>query len=303
LQSQWLSQFNECGSFTNRFTYNLFLFCYTITHPTPKKVIYFKHNDVADLEKVLKQVETEDKKTGRDVTLQRRFIVSEGLFKVDGTIAPLKSLVDLKNRFGYRLILDECLSFGVLGKTGRGLTEHFDLPVTEVEMIILSLEHGFASIGGLCLGNIEVVDHQRLSGAGYCFSAAAPPFVSTVALKSLNILKAEPKLITQLEKNAELVNKLTSDVCGAYLSVLSDKKSPILIASLTESAVKKATEDVADVLQNIARECLSRGVYIAVTDQHVRVVVRSSLSEKQIKEAVNTLKEACVACVGKVNKK
>ena len=69
----------------------------------------------------------------------------------------------------YRLILDETLSFCVLGPTGRGLTEHLGLPVMEVDILVVTLEYGLASVGGLCLGSTEVVDHQRLSGAGYCF--------------------------------------------------------------------------------------------------------------------------------------
>lgn len=257
---------------------------------------------MADLERVLKSVQAEDVRSGRDVTKQRRFLVSEGLFKKDGSLAPLKQLVHLKNRFGFRLILDECLSFGVIGKTGRGLTEHCNLPVTEVDMIIVSLEHGLSSIGGLCLGNIEVVDHQRLSGAGYCFSAAAPPFVSSVALASLNILQSEPDLLVKLERNSQLVNKLTSEQCGAYLRVVSDTKSPIMIASLTDAA--SAVGNPVVLLTNVTRACMERGVYIAFDQETlcVRLVVRSSLDEKQIKKAVTALKEACVACFGKLRK-
>lgn len=269
-------------------------------------MIYFKHNDAVDLERVLKSVQSEDEKTGRDVTKQRRFLVSEGLFKSDGTVAPLRALVDLKNKYGFRLVLDECLSFGVLGKTGRGLTELCDIPVTEVDMMMVSLEHGLCSIGGVCLGSIEVVDHQRLSGAGYCFSAAAPPFVSSVALRSLNMLEKEPKLIAQLEKNSELAFNLMTDKCKAHLVVVSNKRSPIVIANLTDSVLNSLDgsqqSSVAEVLSEIAVECLSRGVYIAVTATSVRLVVRAGLSEKQIKRAVTTLKDSCAASLKQFKK-
>ena len=143
----------------------------------------------------------EDARVGRDVTKQRRFIVSEGLFKNDGSMAPLAELVRLKARYGYRLILDESLSFGALGATGRGLAEHAGVEVAEVDVVLVTMEYGLASVGGLCCGSIEVVDHQRLSGAGYCFSASAPPFVSSAATTALRMLDAEPQLVAALRGN------------------------------------------------------------------------------------------------------
>ncbi len=65
-------------------------------------------------------------------------------------------------------------------------------------MVIVTLEYALGSIGGLCLGSTEVVDHQRLSGAGYCFSASAPPFVSTAALKALEVRRLLPRICPAL---------------------------------------------------------------------------------------------------------
>jgi len=80
--------------------------------------------------------------------------------------------------------VDESFSFGTLGTTGRGAIELYGKKITEdVEIVIISLENSLASIGGMCVGDMEVVDHQRLSGAGYCFSASAPPFVAVAAME------------------------------------------------------------------------------------------------------------------------
>ena len=78
---------------------------------------------------------------------------------------PLARLVELKDKYKFRLMLDESFSFGALGATGRGVTELFDVPIARVEILTVSLAHALASIGGACVGTSEVVDHQRLSGA------------------------------------------------------------------------------------------------------------------------------------------
>jgi serine palmitoyltransferase len=139
----------------------------------------YKHNDMKDLEGILASIASDDRKKKRDATQQRRFIVTEGLFRNTGDVCPLPDILALKEKFCYRLIMDESTSFGVLGKTGRGCTEHFNLSIDSVEIITLAMDTVLASVGGVCIGTREIVDHQRLSGAGYCFSAASPPFLSS----------------------------------------------------------------------------------------------------------------------------
>mmetsp|Transcript_36656 Transcript_36656/g.47341 ORF Transcript_36656/g.47341 Transcript_36656/m.47341 type:complete len:177 (+) Transcript_36656:1140-1670(+) len=176
-------------------------------------------------------------------------------------------------------------------------------------MLMVSLENGLGAIGGLCLGNIEVVDHQRLSGAGYCFSAAAPPFVSSVALSSLDVLQKEPQLLTSLEKNSKHIHTALKEG-NEFLKVLSDEKSPILMAALSDSVVNKVAKWVENkedkqiaVLKDIVAKCFDDGVYIAVAEdtQTLRVVVRSTLKDTQIEKLVATLKEACLQVVGNQN--
>jgi len=205
------------------------------------KVVYFKHNDAADLERVLNAIAKDDRRVGRDVTKQRRFIVTEALFRCDGSVAPLGELVRLKDAFGYRLVLDESLSFGTLGATGRGLCEDSGLKATDVDISIVTLEYALASVGGVCLGSVEVVDHQRLSGAGYCFSASAPAFVSVAATQALALLEQEPQLLEALAANTARIAKAikvgapTRRVRASFLS-LALTHSPLarsLFLSLT----------------------------------------------------------------------
>jgi len=88
------------------------------------KVFFFKHNDMDSLRSVLETIKRRDKRLGTSPATQRRFIVAEGLYRHTGDLCPLRKVLELKREHKFRLMLDESLSFGVLGKTGRGLTEH-----------------------------------------------------------------------------------------------------------------------------------------------------------------------------------
>ena len=130
-------------------------------------VLYYKHNDMEDLERILNQVQEKDlRQPGK---LNRRFIITEGISEHCGDLAPLPHIVRLKQRYKYRLILDDSFALGVLGATGRGSLEHWSLDVEQCDLLCASLDHATATVGGFCIGSHQVVDHQRLSGAGYCF--------------------------------------------------------------------------------------------------------------------------------------
>jgi serine palmitoyltransferase len=176
------------------------------------------------------QVASEDKRLHRNVLEQRRFILVEGLYKNFGDLCPLPDIVALKKKYCYRLYLDQTFSFGCFGATGRGITEQFNIPLEEVDIMSVSISHALGSVGGMCVGTSEVVDHQRLSGAGYCFSASAPPFTSSAAIAALHILEKEPKLVEKLQGNARFLSKGLQKIAG--LVVTSDEISPVIHVSL-----------------------------------------------------------------------
>jgi serine palmitoyltransferase len=249
---------------------------------------YFKHNDMEDLEKVLHQLQLTDKKLGRKPNAQRRFIVVEGLYKNLGTIAPLDKIVQLKHKYHYRLILDESFSFGTLGKTGRGALEEYDQKyMYDAEIVTIALENALGSIGGVTVGNEEVVDHQRLSGAGYCFSAAAPPFTASAAVASLEYMQSTPACIQTLQSNVkymyqQLYQKLTSST-SQELVVTSDTRSPIVVLQLPKESVFEA-----DITSGIMQECLQRGIAVVATGQDASSHLRTELAPA-IRMTVSTL--------------
>ncbi|MCL4121101.1 UNVERIFIED_CONTAM: hypothetical protein GTU68_014306, partial [Idotea baltica] len=143
------------------------------------QLVYFRHNDTQHLEELLKKQEADPKKAGAT----RKFLVAEGIYMNTGTICPLPELVRIRAKYKLRLFLDESCSFGTLGQGARGVTDFYNVKLEEVDLIMVSLETVAASSGGLTVGTKFVVDHQRLNGLGYCFSASMPPMLAAASIK------------------------------------------------------------------------------------------------------------------------
>lgn len=94
------------------------------------KIFYFKHNDAKDLERLLIEQDAIDRKNPKKAAKIRRFIIVEAIYMNSGEICPLPEIIELRKRYKLRLILDESVSFGSLGKTGRGIIEHFNIGVS-----------------------------------------------------------------------------------------------------------------------------------------------------------------------------
>ena len=288
---------------------------------------YFKHNDMQDLRRVLERVQATDESLGRKQNDQRRFIVVEGLYKNYGTVCPLDQLVKLKEEFCYRLVLDESFSFGAMGETGRGALEHFGLkPMQHAEIITISLENSMGSIGGITVGNEEVVDHQRLSGAGYCFSASLPPFLATAAQASLKRMETQPKVLATLKHNIEyFYNQLEEQLCNSSSNSNSNSNlipnklmvtsevgiSPIVFLQLTKNEDNILTfDEQVNALDQIAKKCLDDGVFIISTGNHVthhlhkipppalRLSIMAKQSKAEIDTAIKVLKKAAMIVLG-----
>lgn len=195
-------------------------------------VRYFRHNDMADLRRLLQAVADEDIKLKRDSLQQRRFIIVEGIYRNVGDMCPLDEVMKLRQEFCYRVILDESLSFGVLGATGRGITEHFNIAPMDVDVVTFTLDTVLASVGGICVGTHEIVDHQRLSGAGYCFSASSAPFLCAGAIQALKLMRSQyPAYQQRLRENVRyLREQVAQKVSG--LSLVSKDETPVLHLSI-----------------------------------------------------------------------
>ncbi|KAI5809261.1 pyridoxal phosphate-dependent transferase [Pyronema omphalodes] len=218
---------------------------------------WFNHNDMEDLERVLAQVQVEQKRK----PLTRRFIVTEGLFENTGDMPDLPKIVELKQRYKWRLILDETHSFGVLGRTGRGLTEHQNVDPSNVEMLIGSLAHAICAGGGFCAGSAEVVEHQRISSSAYVFSAAIPAMLSVTAMESVKLIESNPDLITDLREKTRLFRQQL-ERCE-QIQMTSDPANPRTLFHIDREIIEqKGVEDEERLLADIVEECMGSNIMI-----------------------------------------
>ncbi|KAJ3214528.1 serine palmitoyltransferase component [Clydaea vesicula] len=269
----------------------------------------FKHNDMKDLERVLEDLKKKEQKK-KSKTITRKFIVVEGLYMNSGDIAPLPDLVRLKKKYKCRLIVEESLSFGVLGKTGAGLAEHFNLPAQEVDIMVGSLTNSIGSSGGFVAGSKEVCEQQVLSGQAYTFSASLPAMLTVGALEALKILELEgEKLLVDLKENIKIFwdtftnKKFNLESKVEIFGGLKDPNvfSPVIFFRLKK--VSKNRESDEKVLQEICDLSLKDGVLVTrvsfcqkqektLLPPTVRVVLCAGLSRKESEKCAYILREA-----------
>lgn len=193
------------------------------------EIKFFKHNNMEDLERLLVEQHAIDMKNKKKAARTRRFLVVEGIYIKTGKICPLPELISLRKKHKLRIFIDESISFGTLGSSGRGVTEHFNVPMIEVDLIMASMECALASVGGFCLGSTFIVEHQRLSSLGYCFSASLPPLLTSAAIKALDIIENNPHIIFELQEICISFHDTLckSEILMEYFFLLGDKISPI----------------------------------------------------------------------------
>jgi len=156
----------------------------------------YLHNNMADLEKKLANV-SEDK---------GKLIVVDGVFSMEGDVANLPEIVEIKKRHGARLMVDDAHGIGVFGNMGRGTSEHFGLE-DEVDLVMGTFSKSLATVGGFIAGRADVVDFIRHQARAAIFSAAPPPPSVAAAIKALEIIEREPERRKNLWENARFMKR------------------------------------------------------------------------------------------------
>lgn len=144
-----------------------------------------------------------------------------------------------------------------MGATGRGITELFGVDISDVDMILGSLGHSFAACGGFCAGPVAIVDHQRLSGQAYCFSASMPALLSVYALNAIRKLRSQGKATN--EDNASALRRAIEPVLGPLFSLIGDNRSPLVHLCVNES---ETDMDPLDLLQILVLEARKRNIFL-----------------------------------------
>jgi 8-amino-7-oxononanoate synthase len=152
----------------------------------------FPHNDMAALDRLLGECRH---------TYERVLIVVEGLYSMDGDVARLPELMEIKKRHEAWLMVDEAHALGVLGRTGRGVFEHFDLAPSGVDVWMGTLSKALSGCGGYIAGSQQLIEILKFHASSFMFSVGMSPPVAAAALAALRKMQREPKRVAALQRN------------------------------------------------------------------------------------------------------
>ena len=238
------------------------------------KMLRFKHNDMEDLERMLKSVpETSG-----------ILVVTDGVFSMGGDIANLPEIVRLSKKYGARVMVDDAHGLGVIGEGGRGTANYFGLE-DEVDIYMGTFSKSLASLGGYMASSKRVADYVRHSSRPFIFSASMTPASCACALASLRELKAHPELVTNLAHISQYVRNGLTERGIKHL----ESTTPI---------VPIYTYETFRTL-GIAKDLYDEGVYVnpvlppatPPTDCLLRTSYMASHTEAILDEAMDIIKE------------
>jgi 8-amino-7-oxononanoate synthase len=154
------------------------------------RVLKYAHNDMAVLEERLRSVEDN----------RAAMIVVDGVFSMEGDLADVPNIVELKRKYGARLMIDDAHGVGVLGEHGRGTAEHFGLE-DEADLVVGTFSKSLATVGGFVVGDADIIDYVKHTARSLMFSAAPPPASVASVIKALEIIEREPERRARLWEN------------------------------------------------------------------------------------------------------
>jgi 8-amino-7-oxononanoate synthase len=184
------------------------------------KLVRFRHNDAADL----------DKRMARDDTEGGRLVVLEGIYSMLGDRAPLADFVALKKKHNFQLLVDDAHSFGVLGPNGRGLGDEAGLE-DGVDFVIGTFSKSIGAIGGFGAGNHPLFDTLRYAMRPYMFTASASPASVATSIAALEVLAKEPERRKRLWDNSK---RLFDGLRALGLETGTDVVSPVIAVKMPD---------------------------------------------------------------------
>jgi 8-amino-7-oxononanoate synthase len=237
----------------------------------------FPHNDAAAAERLLAENRSRHK---------RVMMVIEGHYSMDGDIPDLPAFSAIARRFGAWLLVDEAHSLGVVGKTGRGVAEHFNLPSSAADFWMGTLSKTLSGCGGYIAGRRELIEYLKVSAPGFVYSVGMPPPIAAAAIASLDVMAREPERVARLNANTRLLMEeigqagLDTGLSGGYGIVPVITGSSISAARLSDGLFKRGI-NVQPIIYPAVPEKSSR----------LRFFVSSEHTEAQIATTVTILAE------------
>ncbi|MCA9743987.1 MAG: pyridoxal phosphate-dependent aminotransferase family protein [Deferribacteres bacterium] len=162
------------------------------------KTLKYRHNDMQDLERLLN---SDNGKNGG------KLIATDGVFSMEGDVVDLPAVMNIAKKHNARVMVDDAHSIGVLGKNGRGTAEHYNIPQSEVDLVMGTFSKSFASLGGFIAGKEYVVDYIKHHSRPFIFSASMPPSAVAAVIASVDIIENEPEHLAKLWANTNKMKK------------------------------------------------------------------------------------------------
>jgi 8-amino-7-oxononanoate synthase len=159
------------------------------------KMKRWRHNDLDDLERVLKECQAESPKAGL-------MVIVDGVYSMGGDLAPVPQIADLCKKYGARFFVDDAHGLGVMGQGGRGTHVHFDR-VNEVDLVMGTFSKSFASLGGVIAGDKDVIDYIQHHARSLIFSASMPPANVATVLACLDVIEEDPSYVARVHTVAD----------------------------------------------------------------------------------------------------
>lgn len=255
------------------------------------KIKVFQHNDPTDLERIVREaIVTGQPRTHRP--WGKILIVVEGIYSMEGDICRLPEIVAIKKKYRCYLYVDEAHSIGALGKTGRGICEHWGVDPKDVDILMGTFTKSFASVGGYVASDRATIEHLKARSFGQIYEPAMAPATVQQIISALGVIMGKDstdvgrRKIQQLKDNSNFFRRAMID---RGFQVFGDPDSPIVPIMLYSPAKLTA----------FSRECLKRNLAVVVVGfpatplllGRARFCISASHSREDLEWAVNELDE------------
>ena len=236
----------------------------------------FPHKDAEAAGRLLEETARE----GR-----RQLLITDGVFSMDGDIAPLPDLVEVANRHGAIMMIDDAHASGVLGEGGKGTVSHFGLDPSDVDIQVGTLSKAIGALGGFIAGPAHLIEWLVNRGRPFLFSTSAPPAVAAACISALDVMRDEPERLERLWENTRMFKEGLHDL-GFDTGMSETPITPVIVG-----------EEMA--AQELSRRLWDEGVFtppvvfptVARGKARVRTIVTADHTAEDLQEALTAFEK------------
>jgi glycine C-acetyltransferase len=235
----------------------------------------FPHKDLDACERILEEIR--DRKC-------RKLLITDGVFSMDGDIAPLPQLVELAEKYGCIMMIDDAHASGVLGRNGRGTVDHFNLH-GRVDIQVGTLSKAIGALGGYICSERSTIDYLYQRARPFLFSTSHPPSVAATCIAAFEVLEEEPQLIEQLWSNTDFFKEGLKKL-GFNTGTSETPITPVIVGD-------------AALANQFSRELFQAGVFaqgigyptVPHGKARIRTIVTATHTQEELSQALETMEK------------